>query len=275
MKKLNKVKLRNLKKGQIIKVPFNQKILDAIVIDPNGLAEAQPSIGMGFQMISKHEGIPAQTLSNWVTKELGIESIPNNEDKFLKLPSDKLYRVSQILGFDGNTYSVVEVTDCVRIAADLIKHPGKIRKNTIHKVIDFLTWFAVDGFYAQAYAIAGLVYGDSTRRSLQKWKQERLIGIPLRKDYANYLVDKGEYRTIGKWTNIVYQGLFHHNARQMRNIWETQAGRKNIARNHIPESIGLEAVAYCEKLVVSLDMEEMMESHREAIALAKRKFKIK
>ena len=43
MKKLNKAKLRNLKKGQVIKVPFNQKILDAIVIDPNGLAEAQPS----------------------------------------------------------------------------------------------------------------------------------------------------------------------------------------------------------------------------------------
>ena len=53
----------------------------------------------------------------------------------------------------------------------------------------------------------------------------------------------------------------------MRNIWETQAGRKKIARNHIPESIGLEAVAYCEKLVVSLDLEEIMESHKEAIAL--------
>lgn len=60
----------------------------------------------------------------------------------------------------------------------------------------------------------------------------------------------------------------------MRNIWETQAGRKNIARNHIPESIGLEAVAYCEKLVVSLDLKEIMESHKEAIQLAKRKFKI-
>lgn len=77
MRKLNKAKLENLKRGQVIKVPFNQKILDAIVIDPNGLAEAQPSIGMGFQMISKHEGIPAQTLSNWVTKELGVEGIPN------------------------------------------------------------------------------------------------------------------------------------------------------------------------------------------------------
>ena len=150
----------------------------------------------------------------------------------------------------------------------------KIQYFALVLVVDFLTWFAVDAFYAQAYAISGLVYGDSTRRSLQKWKQERLIGIPLRKDYASYLVDQGEYRTIGKWTNIVYQGLFNHNAKQMRNIWETQAGRKKIARNNIPESIGLQAVAYCEKLVVSLDLEEVMESHQEAIALAKRKFKI-
>ena len=266
MKKLNKAKLQNLKRGQVIKVPFNQKVLDAIVIDPNGLAEAQPSIGMGFRMMSKHSGLTESNLSRWVMQ---IE-----EERYLKLPSSNLFKVMQILCSDRNTYSVVEVTDWVKIAADIIKHPGKIRKNTIHKVIDFLTWFAVDGFYAQAYAIAGFVYGDSTRRSLQKWKQERLTGIPLRKDYANYLVDRGEYRTIGKWTNIVYQGLFSHNAKQMRNIWETQAGRKNIARNHIPESIGIEAVAYCEKLVVSLDLEEIMESHKEAIVLAKRKFKI-
>jgi len=243
MKKSNKNKLQNLQKGQVIQVPFNQRVLDAIVIDPNGLAESQPTIGMGLQMISKHEGIPVQTLSNWLTRESTVEGVPNNELEILKLPSKKLFRVSRIIGYDANIYSVIEVTDCVKIAADLIKNPGKTRKPTIHKVVDFLAWFAVDGFYAQAYAIAGLVYGDSVRRSLQKWKQERITGVPLRKDYASYLVDKGEYRTIGKWTNIVYQGLFGHNARQMRNIWETQAGRKDIARNHIPESVGLKAVA--------------------------------
>ena len=56
MKKSNKNKLQNLQKGQVIQVPFNQRVLDAIVIDPNGLAESQPSIGMGFRMMSKHGG---------------------------------------------------------------------------------------------------------------------------------------------------------------------------------------------------------------------------
>lgn len=266
MKKSNKKKLQNLQQGQLIKVPFNKKVLDAIVIDPNGLAEGQPSIGMGFRMMSKHGGLTESNLSRWVMQ---IE-----DERHLKLPSGKTFRVMQILGSDGNTYSVVEVADWVKIAADIIKNPGKIRKNTIYKVVDFLTWFAVDGFYAQAYTIAGFVYGDSTRRSLEKWKQERIIGVPLRKDYATYLVDIGEHRLIGKWTNIVYQGLFSHTAKKMRAIWETQAGRKDIARNHIPESVGLEAVAYCEKLVVTLDLEDIKDSHQQAIAITRKKFKI-
>ena len=274
MSKVSIKKLQNLKQGQLIKVPFNKKILDAIVIDPNGLAEGQPSIGLGFKMIEKHQGIRQQTLSSWLMKESVFEGDRNNEQKALKLPSKKAYRVTEILGEDNNEYSVIEVTDCVQLAADLIKNPGKTRTPTIHKVVDFLAWFAVDGFYAQAYTIAGFVYGDSTRRHLEKWKQERIVGVPLRKDYASYLVDIGEHKLIGKWTNIVYQGLFGHNARQMRTIWETQAGRKDIARNHIPESLGIKAVAHCEKLVVTLDLDEINESHTQAIALTKTKFKI-
>ena len=43
------------------------------------------------------------------------------------------------------------------------------------------------------------------------------------------------------------------NAAEMKQLWEQPvSGSKAIARNYIPESIGLEMVAYCEKLVASL-----------------------
>lgn len=78
MPKVSKTKLQNLKRGQLIKVPFHNKVLDAIVIEPNGLAQGQPSIGLGFQMIAKHQGISASSLSTWLIKESDIEGVRNN-----------------------------------------------------------------------------------------------------------------------------------------------------------------------------------------------------
>jgi pantothenate kinase-related protein Tda10 len=38
------------------------------------------------------------------------------------------------------------------------------------------------------------------------------------------------------------------------------------------EAIGLEAVAYCEKMVSQLDLDDLYEAHEEAIRLSKNKF---
>jgi len=56
----------NFRSGDIVKVPFGSRILTAIVIAPDGLAPGQPSIGMGFNQISKEAGIKQNTLSDWV-----------------------------------------------------------------------------------------------------------------------------------------------------------------------------------------------------------------
>jgi hypothetical protein len=254
------------KSGDIIRVPFGSRILEAIVIDPNGLAPEQPSIGMGFAKIDRHVGIPHNTLSDWVVEIEGL--------KYLKLPSGSTFRVVEITGNDGNIHFVVEICDWMTLAADLVKNQGKVRKTTINKVVDFIAWFAVDGFYAQAYVMLGIVYGQRTHDALQRWKEARGLGIPVRKQYASYLADRGEISQIGKWTNIIYIGLFGCVAKKMIKIWETQAGRPDIARNHIPEEIGLQAVAYCERLVVTLDLDNLRECHKAAIELTRKKFRL-
>lgn len=64
------------------------------------------------------------------------------------------------------------------------------------------------------------------------------------------------------------------NATEMKEFWQAHAkGSGRIARNYIPESVGLEAVAYCEKMVALFDLDDVQEAHDEAIRLTKIKFK--
>ena len=84
----------NIEQGQLITLTFEGKEFEVIVIDPNGLGKGQPSVGFGFRMMQKHGGLPEQTLSNWLTKESGFESDPNNEVLALKLPSGNRFRAT-------------------------------------------------------------------------------------------------------------------------------------------------------------------------------------
>ena len=46
-----------------------------------------------------------------------------------------------------------------------------------------------------------------------------------------------------------------------------------MARNYIPEFVGLEMVAYCEKLVSVLELEDLEQAHDEAIRLTQMKYR--
>ncbi len=59
--------------------------------------------------MSRHTNVPVPTFVQRV--------IRNEEGSFLKLPSGKLFRVIQIPVNDGNTYSVIETSDCVDLVA--------------------------------------------------------------------------------------------------------------------------------------------------------------
>lgn len=259
-----------VKRGQLVKLQFEGREFEAIVIDPNGLGRNQPSIGFGFTMMDRHGGLPQSTSSQW------IEGHPNTDSQCLKLPSGNTYKVIQILGEDGNEYSVVEVSDWVAIAVDINKQPGKVRKSTKDKLLDFLGWFAVKGFYADAYAVLKGSYTEADSRSVSDWMQARLAGITHRNKYTRFLHEHGcdEWYEYANWTDHVYQGLFGIKKRQMVEHWELVEGNKTIGRNYIPEAEGLEAVAYCEKQVIDLFHTDLRQAHDDAISFAKKKFKL-
>lgn len=263
-----------IKKGQRIAVSYEDREFDVIVIDPNGFGEGQPSVGFGFRMMEKYGGLPNNTLSNWLTKESGVQGAPNNEIEYLKLPSGNTYRVLQITGDDGNNYTVVEVSDWVILAADVLKKPGKIKKSTKDKLIDFLAWFAVKGFYAESYAALKGAYTPKDSRVLTAWLQARLGGKEKRKKYTDFLQKQGcsEWYDYANWTDYVYMGLFGKTSTQMKKAWELVEGNKDIARNYISKPEALKAIAYCENQVVELFIDDLEQAHNDAIDFTNRKF---
>lgn len=255
-----------VKKGQLIKIAYEGREFEAIVIDPVGLGKEQPSVGFGFRMIEKNAGIPASTLSTWVFE--------NDGDTALKLPSGKQFRVFEIRGLDGNDYLVVEASDWFDLAFDLLENPGKTSKALKGKLLNFIKWFTIKGFYAEAYNVIKGGYTPKDSRILSVWMEARLGGIYKRKAYTDFLqingcVQGSDYQY---WTNYIYLGLFGKKASDMKDEWEVIEGSTKIARNYIPEAIGLEAVAYCEKMVPELFVDSLKQAHTDAISYSKRKF---
>jgi hypothetical protein len=216
-------------------------------------------------MAERNVGIPNDTLSRWVLESEGL--------KYLELPSGKRFRVLEIAAEDGNQYSVVEASEWFSTAVDVLINPGRTGKAVRARVGDFITWFAVKGFYAEAYVALKGVYDAKDSRATTKWMESRLMGIPVRKLYTDLLQAQGcsEF-DFANWTNRVYRGLFGMPAKEMKEVWKLIEGNKKIARNYVPEAEGLEAVRYCEDMVVRVFVDDLAEAHDTAIGIAKRKF---
>jgi hypothetical protein len=251
--------------GQIIPLRYKSREIKAIIIDPNGLGPDKPTIGMGFRGMDRHIGIPQTTLSRRVTQIEG--------QKYLELPSSNRFRVMQILGEDGNEYLLLEASDWVELARDWAKNPGKLRKPAREGLIDFLAWFAAEGLYAQAYTVLKRVYTFEDDQRVQHWLMSREAGKPARRDWGFEVQDKDPRGRYGYWTNYVYRGLFGMDAATMKAVWETPvSGSSRIARNYIPQAVGLEAVAYCEKMVAQLDLDDIEQAHDLALQATRVKF---
>lgn len=264
------------KKGQLIKLFYEDREFEVIVIDPNGLGKNQPSVGFGFRMMKKYGGLPQSTLTDWTTKTSALEGDRNSEKYILKLPSGNTFNVTEIKGLDNNRYLVVEVSDWVSICVDVItKKQSKVRKSTKDKLVYFLSWFAVKGFYADSYTILKGGYTEADSRSVSAWMKARLAGISRRNRYTAFLQEQGceEWYQYANWTNYVYIGLFGKTKAQMIKDWELVEGNKTIGRNYIPEVKSLEAVAYCENQVIELFCGDLTQAHNDAINFARKKFK--
>lgn len=251
--------------GQIIPLRYKSRELKAIIIDPNGLGPDKPTLGMGFRGMDRHTNVPSNTLTQRV--------IQNEEGTYLKLPSGKLFRVIQISGEDGNTYQAVEASDWVELAKDWAQNPGKLRKPARDGLIEFLAWFAAEGIYAQAYTLLKRVYTREDDERVQNWILSRESGKPYRIDWSWEVRGKDPRGRYGYWTNYVYRGLFGMDAATMKEAWESPvSGSSRVARNYIPQAVGLEAVAYCEKMVAQLDLDDIEQAHDLAIQATRIKF---
>lgn len=255
----------SLKPGSRITLSYEGREFDVIVIDPNGLGKGQPSVGLGFRMAEKYVGIPESTIRSWVREKTDLID--------LELPSGKVFRVREILATDGNTYNVIEASDLFALAVDLLINPGKTGKGLRARLGDFIQWFAVKGFYAEAYVALKGVYTAKDSRATTEWLEARQLGIPVRKAYTDLLQSEGcQSFDYANWTNYIYQGLFEMPAEEMKDTWEHMDGSKQVARNYIPEAIGLDAVRYCEDMTVRMFVDDLQEAHDAAIQLTKRKY---
>ena len=255
------------KKGDRITLNYEGRDFDVIVLDPNGLGPGQPSVGFGFRMADKYVGPAQSTLSDWVTGPEGERS--------LKLPSGKLLRVTDLIASDGNPYSIVEASDWFVLAIDLLINPGRTGKGIRAKLGDFLTWFAVKGFYAETYVALKGVYTAKDSRATTQWLEARQLGVPVRKLYTDLLQSEGcSGFAFANWTNRIYEGLFGMPAKEMKEVWQLMDGNKKVARNYIPQALGLDAVRHCEDMTVRMFVDDLVEAHDSAIALTKRKYQL-
>jgi hypothetical protein len=140
-------------------------------------------------------------------------------------------------------------------------------------LIEFLAWFAAEGIYAQAYTILKRVYTREDDQRVQNWIMSRETGKPARAEWGWEVQEKDPRGRYGHWTNYVYRGLFGMNAATMKETWANPIhGDARIARNYVPESVGLEAIAYCEKMVGLLDLDDNQQAHDLAIQASRLKF---
>ena len=267
-----------LEAGQVIPLKFKDREFRAVVIDPDGLGYNHPTIGVGYRSMSRHTDVPVNTIVQRVVDIEPVEGDPNSGGKFLKLPSGKLFRVIQISGNDGNTYNVIEITDWVELFSDWAKNPGKLRTKAKNGLIDFLAWFAAEGLYAEAYTFLKQTYTREDSERIQQWLVARQSGKPARRDWAYAIAEQGGNSPFkfGKWTNYVYRGLFGMDAAEIKRLWEAPiSGSRHVARNYIPETIGLEMLEYCEKLVAIFELDDLERAHDEAIRVTQIKFRSK
>jgi len=270
--------MAGIKQGQLVKLVYEGREFEVIVIEPDGLGKDQPSIGFGYRMMDRYAGIPESTIRSWVRED--------GASKELKTMSGKAFRVRELLGSDGNNYRVLEASEWLELAIDLLVDPGQTGKGKgtkeeriqttkalRMKLGEFVRWFAVKGFYAESYVALKGVYTEKDSRATTQWLESRQLGIPVRKFYTDLLQGQGcqgsDYAT---WTDYVYQGLFEMRAFEMKKVWERMEGDPLIARNYIPQAEGLDAVRFCEDMTVQLFVDDFKEAHDTAINVARRKY---
>lgn len=212
--------------GKLVNLVYEGEEIEAIVIDPNGLGDGSPTFGMGLGMTERHVGIDQTTLSRWIKKD-EIETHAEKICMSLKLPSGKRLTLMQVKDENNREQIVIEASDWAALAKDVLKYPGKTRKETLHKIIDFMGWFTAKGLYATFYTTVKGSYTASDDASVSQLmaenealkaqlEEERAIASSLDQELAltSHQLDRLRY------DRDELQEIAHFNR---RNCWEAES----------------------------------------------------
>ncbi|NEO57309.1 MAG: hypothetical protein F6K54_32100 [Okeania sp. SIO3B5] len=279
-----------LKQGQRLNLVYKNRKFEAIIINPHAFGHNKPSIGLNFRMSKEYAGITDKQLAKW-TRQARNENpddfhstdiveyfeLPNNKKRFAvyHLPFDEEYKKLGYSNLTSSYHNVIEVSEFIDMAFELLTLTGKkqiITNTTKEKIKDFLKWFATEGFYAQAYTVIQGVYTKADSEALHQWLEARLRNKHERLPYARFIAEIRQ--SPAYWTDYTYIKLFGKLASEMRLEWETIDGTPTIARNHIPEALGLEAVGFVERMTTELYTGNLSEAHDISINAAKRKYEL-
>jgi len=277
----------DLRQGKRLNMTYKNRTFEAIIINPHAFGHDKPSIGLNFRMAEKYTGLTYKKLTQWTKKTrdqnpsdfastdvVQYFELPNNNNRFAihYLPFDEDYYKLGYGNLTINHHNVIEVSDFIDLCFELLT-VRRLPNGTQEKMKDFLKWFAIEGFYAQAYTVIRGVYTKADSEQLHQWLEARLKNKDKRLPYARFIAQLQESPAF--WTDYTYLNLFGKIASEMRKKWETIDGNPHIARNHIPEALGLEAVGFVERMVTDLYTEDnLKEAHDISIKTAKRKFKL-
>jgi DNA-binding CsgD family transcriptional regulator len=279
-------KVVELRVGQRLNLKYKGREFEAIIINPHAFGPNKPSIGLSFRMGERCAGITHQTLAEWLrnTRNENPDNFSDSDTvQYFELPHNKNQFAIYRLPFDESDYKlgrgnlvndyhkVIEASEFIDLCFEALTY-SKLSAGTREKLKNFLKWFVVEGFYAQAYTVIRGAYTRADSEQLHQWLEARLRNKPERLPYARFVIELHENPAY--WTNYTYLNLFGKIGSEMRKEWERIKGSPHIARNYIPEAMGLEAVGFVERMASDLYTGNLEEAHDIAIRIARQRFKL-
>ena len=116
--------LTQVKLGQIIKINYKEKIIDAICMDIN--LDKTPVWGLGLGMIKKYCGLSNTTISHLIV------------DNEIIFPSGLKFKFKRLTCLNKNTYLVIPIEELENLLLAFLDESKKLRAKTKQNIQKFL-----------------------------------------------------------------------------------------------------------------------------------------
>lgn len=244
-----------LSTGQRVSLSVGDKLVDLLVISPDGLGPGQPKLGISLGTLSTLLGIPSSTIHATLER-----------DSTLLSPSSSEFTLVKSIDKSGRKSTFIELSDFSSLVLQLVT-TSRLKSPQMKAIGSFIHHFSALGFYADAYVSLKGSFSNKDRRSTAKligfkaakWLEESSGYEPtaIHELYINLLSSEDENSLSSYWNNYIYKGLL---------------GLNSGSSKYIDDSKVKEAIQFCEGLVVALFSGDLEEAHDRAIDVARSEF---